>query len=58
MTWELTASISNAVAAAIDIRIKSLPITPEEVLKALKQKEDQIKLVRDEAQGTENDRGS
>ena len=52
------ASISNAVADAIGIRIKTLPITPEEVLEALKQKKDQIKLVRDEAQGTENDRGS
>ncbi len=37
------AAIANAIYDAVGIRIKELPITPEKIIKALKEKEDQEK---------------
>jgi CO/xanthine dehydrogenase Mo-binding subunit len=38
------AAIANAIYDAVGVRIKSLPITPDKVLKALKDKESQNKV--------------
>ena len=39
LTSPTAGTMANAVYNAVDIRIKDLPITPEKVLKALKEKE-------------------
>ena len=38
-----SAAIANAIEDAIGVRIKELPITPEKIIKALQEKENQGK---------------
>ena len=44
-TVQIAAAIANAIYDAVGVRIKTLPITPEKLLRALKEKEAQNKSV-------------